>query len=211
MTALVAVPAKPGQRGVDMVTMLTAASATALKAAGMEFVGRYLGSLSAAEAAAITGAGLNLTLICYSHAPGYEATAELGQSDGANAVRHASQIPIPQGCTIWIDSETWAKGSDIIGYIDAMAKVIQSAGYEAGLYVGFDDYPMTPEQLYALAVVRYWHSCSIVPAVARRGYSMVQSAPNSWVAGVQVDVDVVQADMLGDVPTFVAAATTTIA
>jgi hypothetical protein len=203
---LVAVPARPGMQGVDCVTVLTPAHCVALKAAGIEFAGRYVGHVSPAERDAILGAGLQLTLVAgYSRAPGWTPTRDEGQADGASAVQHALALGIPQGCTLWLDLETWL-GGDPIAWVDMAAEVIQQAGYEAGLYVGYDDAPISPLALWQLAVTRYWKSCSRVPVPANRGWCMVQTAPNSMLAGVQVDRNDVLADMLGDVPTFAAAA-----
>jgi glycoside hydrolase-like protein len=211
MIALASVPATPGAKGVDCVTVLDAGHCAALVAAGVSFAGRYLGHISAAELDAIVSAGLQCTFVAgYSRAPGWVPTEAEGQADGASAVAHALALGLPAGVTIWLDLETWL-GGDPEGWVNAAAKVIQAAGFQAGLYVGYDDVPLSPAALYALAVTRYWKSCSRGPVPATRGFCMVQNSPNTWVAGVQVDANVVQDDTLGDVPTFAGTAPAAIA
>lgn len=197
---LIAAQATDGMQGVDCVTVLDAVHCTALRLNGIQFAGRYLGHISAAELDAILSAGLLCTFVAgYSRSPGWVPTEAEGQADGASAVQHALALGLPQGVTIWLDLETWL-GGDPVAWVNAAARVIQAADFEAGLYVGYDDVPLSPLALYALAVTRYWKSCSRTPTPATRGFCMVQSAPNTWVAGVQVDRNVVKVDALGAVP-----------
>lgn len=200
-----AVAAVPGATGVDCVTVLDAAHAVALREAGVYFAGRYLGHTTAAELTCILNAGLQCTFVAgYSRMPGWVPTQEEGAADGAFAVAKAQDLALPPVTTIWLDLETWI-GGDPVAWVNAAAGAIQAASFEAGLYVGYNDAPLSPLALYHLAVTRYWKSCSRVPTPATRGFCMIQSDPNVLVAGVQVDRNVVQADALGCVPTFVAA------
>jgi hypothetical protein len=127
------------------------------------------------------------------------------QLDGTHAVQRLRDLGIPNGVTVWCDIEgTDLYAAEIISRVNVWANTLQTAGYEAGMYVGAGC-PLTPNQLTNLAVTRYWHSCSraLEPS---RGYCMVQLRPDDvFVAGVKVDVDVVQVDYYGDVPTFCAA------
>lgn len=202
-------PATPGARGVDCITVLSSASAARLKAAGISFAVRYLGSLTVAERDAILGAGLALLAVGFSRKPGWSPTGALGAQDGAAAALHAEAAGLPTGMHLFCDLEGPAGGThpdDTIAYVNAWAAAVSAAGYLPGLYVGFAC-GLTPQQLYeSLHVACYWHSCSSVPEVATRGYAMIQDVhANQVIAGVQVDVDIVQADKLGGVPYWLVA------
>lgn len=195
--------APDGARGVDTITTFTPAMAARLKAAGYSFVVRYLGALHPQERDAILGAGLALLAVGYSRRPGWQPTAAVGASDGAAAVANAQAAGLPQGMTLYCDLEGPATGttsSDCTGYVNAWADAVMSAGYIAGLYVGYA-VPLTPQQLYDLKVTAYWRSCSNVQSVAVRGYQMVQDPhADQNVAGIRVDIDVINADAKGDTP-----------
>jgi hypothetical protein len=198
------VAAPSGAKGVDTVTPFTAAIAAKFKAAGYEFVVRYLGAVHPEELQAILGAGLALLMVGYSRRPGWQPTAALGVEDGDNAVLHAQQAGLPKGMTLYCDLEGPASSTtaaDCIAYVNAWADAVSAAGYIAGLYVGYG-VPLTPQQLYQdLHVTAYWHSCSKVQNVAVRGYQMIQQAPgNQMCLGVLVDFDVIQTDANGDTP-----------
>jgi hypothetical protein len=200
--------ARPGAKGVDCITVLNATSAHRLKAAGIDFVVRYLGTLGAPERDAILGAGLALLAVGYSRSPGWSPNAALGAQDGAAAVLHATQAGLPSGMHLFCDLEgpaSTATGSDAITYVNVWAAAVRAAGYRAGLYVGYG-VPLSSWELYhRLTVDAYWHSCSQVPDVDFRGYSLIQNAKaNQVIAGIQVDVDEVQADKLGDTPMWLA-------
>ena len=68
------------------------------------------------------------------------------------------------------------EANETILRVNAAASALQTASYEAGMYVGAGC-PLTPSQLSGLAVTRYWHSCSraLEPA---RGYCMRQLRPD---------------------------------
>ena len=182
-----------GARGIDTVTTLTAESAAALKADGFSFAVRYLGSIDASEVAAITGAGLLLSLVTYAD-----------KWDGASTVAELKALGIPAGATIWLDVESVNEpAAMVIGKIDAWANAVNSAGYQPGLYVGAAQ-PLTAAQLYALEVVRYWHSMSSV-LTPSCGFCQLQLYPAVQVAGVSVDIDVIQQDYEGRLPMLVGA------
>jgi hypothetical protein len=64
------------------------------------------------------------------------------------------------------------------------------------------DIPVSGRGLFeALSFTRYWRSLSQVSNVDVRGYQMVQLFPDDqFVAGVEVDLDVIQSDYLGSRP-----------
>jgi hypothetical protein len=205
---MIATSAKPFALGVDTVQKLTAENCAALRAAGFRFVVRYLGSIDPPELKRILDAGLAYMPVTYAKA-----------YNGGSAVSALHALSIPQGATVWLDLEGETSAPpDLIAKINAWAGQIAGAGFEPGLYVG-SGCVLTSEELYALKVVRYWDSCSRevdrTGKVANPGcdYCMQQLRPFNCgigstpavVPGVVVDVDVVQQDNKGRVPSWVVA------
>jgi len=197
-----------GQVGVDCDTVLDSSSAPALKAAGLFFVVRYLGSLSAAELSTILAAGLAVQLVTFSRAPGWTPSAELGTQDGATDVQQLATLSVPQGVTVWIDLEgvnpaTPNAAAAVMAYVEARAAALVAAGYVAGLYVGAGSL-LTGASLYKLTgVTRYWQAFNQgIPEVATCGYCQEQLyPPDQTISGIEVDYDVVSSDYLGRYPT----------
>lgn len=197
------VPATFPAIGFDTVTPLSGTSASALRAAGMHFAIRYLGSLEAAEVQHILEAGLALMPVTYSRAPGWQPTGELGLEDGMLAAGRADAAGFPSGVTVWCDLEGASGDVDTTtAYVNAWAGVVRDAGFDPGLYVGSGQ-ALDGAQLYALAVDRYWRSFSKVPEPTC-GWCMLQLYKTTIVAGVGVDVDVVQYDYRARVPNWLA-------
>jgi hypothetical protein len=192
MRAIKAVPSAANLTwGVDTLLTLTRESAIALVAKGCVFRAGYIDHVTPQELSDQLSVGLAFTPVGYAM-----------QLDGAHAVQRLRELGIPAGVTIWCDVEgAGLEAQATIDRVNAWAGSVQTAGFEAGMYVGAGC-PLTPSQLTALAVTRYWHSCSRVPE-PRRGYCMRQLRPDDvYVAGVKVDVDAVEPDYQGDVPTF---------
>lgn len=198
---MVVQPAPFPALGFDTDTPLTVASATGLKAAGMRFCLRYLGSVTAAELAIILNAGLLFMPVTFSRAPGWIPTAAMGTSDGQLDVQHLHSAGIPQGCTVWIDLEGCAGSATAVSaWVNARAAVIRAAGYDVGLYVGAGDV-LNGQQLYALAQIdRYWKSLSDVPTPEPCGFSMLQLWKTITLAGTLVDIDCIQYDYRDRLP-----------
>jgi hypothetical protein len=77
-----------------------------------------------------------------------------------------------------------------------------------GVYVGAGVAPPLSESelFHSLPFQRYWRSFSAVNNVQARGYQLLQLYPGDQViAGVQVDLDVVQTDYLGSRPCWAVA------
>ena len=189
--------ARIGARGTDSVQSLTWSSAAALKAAGIDYVVRYLGSITHQELEAILGAGLGFMPVTFAD-----------NFDGAATVRACNVLQLPPGTTVWLDLENSQESPENqIQLINAWADAVKAAGWEPGLYIGSPQ-QLTGPELTALHVVRYWKAPSRV--VDRHGtltepapgYCMLQLWPSVMWAGVWVDVDVVQQDYLGRVPTW---------
>lgn len=193
--------------GFDCVTVMTPQRASALKAAGMSFAIRYLGSVTAAELKIILDAGLLFMPVTFSRAPGWVPTAAMGTSDGTLDVQHLQSAGIPQGCTVWIDLEGTAGSAPVVAaWVNARATVIRAAGYDVGLYVGAGDV-LNGQQLYSLAQVdRYWRSLSAVPTPDTCGWCMMQLYKTIELAGTEIDVDCIQYDFRDRLPLMVAAA-----
>jgi hypothetical protein len=176
--------------GIDTLETVTQARAIALVSRGVSFRIGYIDAVGRQEIADGQSVGLGFMPCTYAM-----------QSNGPHTVARLLALGLPQGITAWLDVEgTSLDGPTITMAINAWAKSVQLAGFVAGLYVGAGC-PLTPDELEALAVTRYWASCSEAPLPARRGPCMIQlRPPDVLLAGTLVDVDVVQPDWLGDVP-----------
>ena len=189
---MLAAPAPFPALGVDCVTVLTADSATALRSQGIRFACRYLGSLTPVELTDILAAGMMVSPVTYAD-----------QFDGAASVAELRALGIPLGVTVWLDVEGVGTmvPAIVIAKINTWAYAVSSAGYQPGLYVGANGV-LSAAELYALNVVRYWRSMSLVPEPAC-GFCMTQLQPTTMIDGVSVDVDVVGHDYRGRLPTMV--------
>ncbi|HJU18989.1 MAG TPA: glycoside hydrolase domain-containing protein [Stellaceae bacterium] len=200
-----------GAQIVDTDTAIAAPTAAMLAAAGVVGVVRYLsratpnhpGDLSAAETAAIIGAGLGLMAVQHAAPPRrWWPEAALGTAQGRAAAANAHDAGLSAGTTLWLDFEETAPGAtaaDAIDYCNAWTREVIAGGFEPGLYVG-PNQPLSGEDLYwRLALKIYWRSAAIVPDVPARGYAMRQSAPRQ-LAGIIVDQDVVLGDAFGNRP-----------
>lgn len=196
-------------RGTDSVQPIDLARARALKAWGLDFAIRYLGSVTSDEIDAILAAGLAFMPVTFGMKHGTPLTAALGSSYGATTVRQAQAAGIPKGATIWLDLED-CTGTDaeVEAFVNAWCDPTGAAGYICGLYVGAGAI-LSSAQLYALHVTRYWQSLS--KEVDQRGqlaepacgWCMIQLYPSVHVAGLFADGDVIQRDYRGRVPSWV--------
>lgn len=202
---LVAAPAFVGARGIDTVAVLTAQSAAALKKWGVDYVVRYGGSLTAGEVGVCTAAGLRVMMVGYSRAPGWQPTAGTGTDDGNTAVIHAKQAGLLLSTCLFCDVEGCAgTAADVIAYCTAWFQAVHGAGYTAAIYVGAGNL-LNAAQLMALPFTCYWKSLSAVEAPSC-GWQMIQLYPSVTVAGVYVDISVVQQDYHRRVPIWTQAA-----
>lgn len=204
---MVVKPAPFPALGFDCITVMTPQRASALKAAGMTFAIRYLGSVTAAELQVILAAGLLFMPVTFSRAPGWIPSAGMGTADGNLDVQHLNQAGVPKGCTVWIDLEGCAGSAQAVAdWVNSRASVIRAAGYDVGLYVGAGDV-LNGQQLYSLAQIdRYWKSLSDVPTPATCGFCMMQLWKTITLAGTEIDVDCIQYDYRDRLPMMVAAA-----
>ncbi|HTQ41890.1 MAG TPA: glycoside hydrolase domain-containing protein [Polyangiaceae bacterium] len=206
--------ARPSDLLVDTDEILDAAKAAALRATGIKGVFRYLGDVSAAEAATILGAGLVLFFVNHSRAYGWIPSAAEGAADGARDVQRLQKLGVPKGVHAFFDLEGVGGGDPraVIAHVNAWAAAVKAAGYIAGLYVG-EQTLLTSDQLFALPDVHlYWHSASRVTDASGKeagpacGWAIFQGNPvDVVVAGVVVDYDSVYEDHFGRLPIGVAA------
>lgn len=123
--------------------------AAALKAAGYDFVGRYLGKtgwklLSPTEAHALKAAGLSVVLVYDSnHSSAEDFQPGRGTADAHHAIAQAVSVMAPAGTAIYFTVDYNASEKDIRGpisdYFREVASVIASPGgttpvYSVGIY-----------------------------------------------------------------------------
>lgn len=203
---MIVAPATSGAHGIDTWLNLTSPACARLHSAGYAFAVQYLGRLTSVIRDAVLESGLALLAVTTCRKPGWAPSEDLGTRDGADAVTYAQAAGLPEGMTLYLDFEGPGSGAlACAAHVDAWAHQVTGAGYVAGLYVGYG-VPLTPAELYALAVTTYWHSCSDAPDVAVRGYAMTQlRPPNVHVCGVEVDLDTIHTDGRGETPPWLTA------
>ncbi|NMP20798.1 glycoside hydrolase domain-containing protein [Sulfobacillus harzensis] len=182
----------------------------ALLLSGVEAV--FLDSLSpgvATDIANALAAGLTVNLFQGYYTPAWAIPSE-ATTRAQQIVRLAQQGGLPAKATppvvLWLDLEACGNvpASAIFPWVTNWGQVVQSGGYDAGVYVGAGQ-PLTGRQLYDIpTITHYWRSASKVPDVATRGYQILQGAWNQSFEGVPVDYDTIQADRLGSLPVGVA-------
>lgn len=195
-----AVPAKPSAKnlewGCDTLATLKAPDFDKLAARSIVWRAGYIEKITAEELNAQLTAGIAYLPVTL--ALDFNAVAQIAK---------LKALGIPEGVTVFLDVE--GHGLDpfaLIGHINSWAAMLQATGYEAGLYIGAGCDVLSDVQLYALKVTRYWHSVSRVPDPKTRGCCIRQLRPNDVEpTGVDIDVDVVEPDYEGGLPTFCAA------
>lgn len=206
--------ASAGARGFDLDSPLTPGQAACMKGKGYAFCLRYVSlmapeqhDLHAQEVQDILAAGLALMPVQHVMASGWDACGSLGIEHGKNAAANAGAAGIPAGVNLWLDLEGVAGScvsTDVLAYCGDWYGAVKDAGYLPGIYVGaaciVDDL-----QLYDLPFQHYWKSLSHTPAVAHRGYQMVQTACDPADPLLDYDIDVIDADALGGLPVWLIA------
>lgn len=211
MTGLAGTPFV-GARGTDSVQKVDAVHAVALKAWGIDFVIRYLGSVTKSEVEGILEGGLAFMPVTFGLKHGTSLNAALGGTYGAGSVLQVKALDLPPGVTVWLDLEDCTgTADDIAAFVNAWCVPIRAAGYMPGLYVG-SGAVLSGAQLYKLAVVRYWQSLSRetdakgLISEPSCGWCMIQLFDSQTVAGVWVDIDVIQNDYSKRMPVWTIAA-----
>jgi len=195
--------APSGRVGFDADTKLDLTTAKLFKQSGYDFCLRYISldsedsyDLDADEAQAILNAGLALMPVQHVRYAGWMPNATLGTQTGQSAADNAIHVGFPTKMNVWLDLEgisSDATADTVIAYCNNWYDAVAKVGYLPGLYVGANSI-LDSQQLYSsLHFQHYWHSLSIVPNVAVRGYQMVQS-DGGTVHGIGIDKNLTQAD-----------------
>jgi hypothetical protein len=210
-----------GVRGFDTAERVTANAAAGFRRHGYRFAVRYVrrdkphaSALSANEARALLDVGIGLMLVQYVESDtSWSPTAAKGSTNGAVAASEAEKLGVPWGVTVWCDLEGVARGTPsqrVIDYCNRWHIAVTSAGYVAGLYVGYHA-GLTPMQLYrALRFSHYWSAYNLnadeFPAVRSVQMSQARRTTRDAVPGVTIDfqTDRVVTDHLGGRPTLLA-------
>lgn len=196
----------------DVDSPLTGAEYAAFKANGYDAVIRYIprkaslvaGNLTAAEIAAALGAGLALSVVQHVSSGQWDASAELGETYGIYASEYCKSIGLPPGVSVWLDLEsvsTTCSADDVIGYANAWYDKVFAAGYQPGIYVGWQVI-LSGAQLYEnLKFSHFWKAYNADVTPAKRGYCIVQHTART-IDGITIDPNTIQPDNLGSLPMF---------
>lgn len=177
--------------GVDTLARAGVSDFAKLSARRVVWRAGYVESFTAEELDAQLSAGI--AFLPVTRALDFDAAAQIAK---------LRALGIPKGVTVFLDVEGSGLFADsVVSKINAWASAMIAAGFEPGLYIGAGC-PLSDAQLYSLVVVRYWHSVSRVPDPRLRGCCLRQLRPNDVSpTGLDVDVDVVEPDYLGGLPT----------
>ena len=213
--------APDGVRGFDTAEKVSAASAAAFRRRGYRFCVRYVrrdkphaSALTAGEARSLLDVGIGLMVVQYVESEtSWIPSGAKGTTNGGIAASEVAKLGVPWGVTVWCDLEGVALGTPsekVIDYCNRWHIAVTSAGYVAGLYVGYRA-GLTATQLYrALRFTHYWGAYNLnsdqYPAV--RGLQMKQSrhkqSDSVSDSGIDFQVDRISADALGGHPTLLA-------
>lgn len=209
------VTATPNAMYCDTDEVLTAAGCALLKSKGIRGVFRYLSGLQTPELNTILGSGLELYFVNYAHAEGWIPSSKGGAADAVRDLAALARLGIPVGVHVAFDLEgPGGLPTNVIQHVNTHALDMYKASYLPSLYVG-EGSLLTSEQLYDLASVLYWASCSdlrdgsagLVPDC---DYAIRQGRPFDVVlvdgsTKVTIDYDSVIEDFKGRLPIGVAA------
>jgi len=213
--------APDGVRGFDTAERVNPSAAAAFRRGGYRFCARYVrrdkphaSALSATEARYLLNVGIGLMLVQYVESDtSWTPSGAKGTTNGSVAASEAANLGVPWGVTVWCDLEGVAPGTaaqSVIDYCNRWHIAVTSAGYVAGLYVGYHC-GLTPTQLYrALRFTHYWSAYNLnadqYPAVRGVQMRQMRAGKGDFVAGQSTDfqVDKISADLLGGRPTLLA-------
>jgi len=212
-------PAVAGMKGFDVDQRVGPQAAKALAANGYSFAVRYLprvtqgmNDLTATEVCQLLAGGLAVMAVQHVESEtSWVPSAEKGEAYGSGAARAAKAVGLPAGVTVWLDLEGVAEGTDaavVVAYCQAWYAMVADAGYEPGLYFGWHA-GLTGEQLYhALSFARFWaaYNADGDQYPTPRGACMRQrlAEKGEFTGYLELDVNTVQADALGGLPTLLA-------
>jgi hypothetical protein len=181
-------------KGFDCATPLNAARAGALAAEGMKFAARYLvppryawKRLTAAEAQAISDAGMEIISVFETTASRASQGAAAGSQDGALALAEARLVGQPAGSAIYFAVDYDAQSADynaIEQYLRAARAAIP--GYDAGVY---GSYAVVEEMAKRGACTHFWQTYAWSRGQRSGRSNIYQYRNDVTVAGVKVDLN----------------------
>ncbi|TFE23677.1 DUF1906 domain-containing protein [Cohnella luojiensis] len=181
-------------KGIDCSTPLTASTAAKIAKQGYEFAARYLvpssyawKRLTAAEANAITVAGMQLISVFETTANRPVGGATAGTEDGKAALNEAQTIGQPTGSAIYFAVDYDAQPKDFAAieqYLKAAAE--QIPGYAAGVY---GSYSVIEEMFKRKACDVFWQTYAWSYGKKSEHANVFQYKNNVMVAGVAVDLN----------------------
>ena len=182
-------------KGFDCATPLTASTAAALKAAGMQFVARYVvpttdawKRLTQAEAEAIIGAGLEIISIFETTANSAAGGASQGASDGATAYAQAQIVGQPRGTAIYFAVDYDAPSSDFAAITAYLQAAQQQLGdnYQVGVY---GSYAVVEAMAASSAAAHFWQTYAWSNGQLSSKANIYQYENDQTIAGVSLDLD----------------------
>jgi len=209
-----------GTIGVDKTgAIISSSAAKQLYSLGYRFALRDIGvptkpdpgQLNANEVTGLLGAGMAVSVFQLNWQQ-TSFTSSQGTADGQYLVNQVMACGIPRSptLTLWFDLEGGMGGNatNLLAYINAWAAAVVDGGFAAGMYTGTNpggSSPLSQQQISNLANVHaYWQAAMLLPySMPARGYQIYQLYPQSLtIAGIPVDVDVLQSDFYKSSPTF---------
>lgn len=172
--------------GVDTVQAMTPALLSALKAAdpAVEYIGRYVDTLTANEVSLIHGADYAILPFTYAN-----------ELDPTPRISMLSALGCPVSVTVMLDVESVLLApAALIAQINTWANAMKNGGFDPGAYVGVNS-GLTALQWSELVVDLYMRSCSLVPEPPE-GFCVEQLFPPDihLGGGLVVDYEVVRQD-----------------
>ncbi|MDR3540287.1 MAG: DUF1906 domain-containing protein [Desulfosporosinus sp.] len=186
---------------IDCSTTLTSATATALKAAGIVAVGRYLGyetqnwskSISPDELIAIQSAGLSVFLIWESNptTAGYFSYSQ-GVSDAQLALEETAFLGAPNSTAIYFAVDFDAQARDMVAITNYFSGVRDGLNgqYLVGAYGAYSVIQALQASSYAPA--KYWQTYAWSNGMVFSGYDIYQFQNDVTLEGIAVDLDTIQ-------------------
>jgi hypothetical protein len=154
-------------KGIDFTTPLTLAKAKELKAAGYDFICRYLvpeayksKRITKAEAEAATQTGLKILSVFEIYADfrqtkgGTRSTEVAGREDGKAALKEARLVGMPVGSTIYFAVDFDTKDYDMVEAYLRNA-FVEIPGYACGVY---GSYYVVEEMARRKACTHFWQT-----------------------------------------------------
>jgi len=165
--------------GVDTIQVMTAAFLASLQAfdPAIEYIGRYVDTLTPSEVSLIHGAGYAILPFTYA-----------GEFDPSPRLASLAALGCPAGVTLVLDVESvQIPTAQLVTQINGWAAAVKAAGYDPGGYVGAAS-GLSAEQWGDLAIDRYVRSCSLVPE-SSEGFVVEQLFPPDIHVGSGLVVD----------------------